>query len=355
MVRKIRPIIKRVFACALLSPALVTPILGQFVPGHVFVSVISGEGCFNGDFNGILEIDPTTGEVNVFADIDDGLCDVTGLTFTPNGDRLLAMNYGAWFEGDLGNIQSFAANGTSTILLDESDGLAGPSGFNGIAYDREGNLYVVTGDNEFIMRYAPDGTSEVFADAQDGVVFQGSIAIAPNGDVFFCSHRTDEVVRITPDGVGTLFDIPPNRPWAITVDRQGNLYVGSASTDIYRYEDAVAANREVLTPRFASVLRAIGLSLDQTILYVAASTIECGSKALIAIDIETRQNSLLACFISTSYGLAVHINYLADLDYDHDIDLQDFGIFSNFLLDLNGDSDGDVADLAVLVSTLTGP
>ena len=325
-------------------------VLAQFVPGHVFVSVRYSEGCFNAEFEGILEFDPDTGEANVFADPDDGLCFPSGLTFTPLGDRLLVSNFGLYFE-DLGWVQSFGPDGTNVTVLDGTDGLANPSGYNNIAYDSQGNLYVVTGDNWYIMRFTPEGTSEVFADADDGVVFQGSIAAAPNGDVFFCSHRTGEVIRITPDGVGTLFDVPPPTPFSIAVDRRGNLYVGAAGSQIYFYGGAVSANREVLASGYA--LRAMVVAPDQSRLYVAASHSKGPTlMGLYAIDLSDGSTQLLAgSSDGIPSGIAVHVDYRADIDGDRDIDVHDFATLANLRIDLNGDGKEDNADFPNLIST----
>lgn len=361
MIQNLRPITKFLVGCMMALAATSSNLArAQFVPGHVFVSVGYSEGCFNAEFEGILEFDPVSGEASVFADSDDGLCFPDGLAFTPMGDRLLSSNFGS-FWNSLGWVLSFAPDGSNSVVLDGDDGLANPSGFNNIAYDRQGNLYVVTGDNWYIMRYTPERTSEVFADADDGVVFQGSITVAANGDVFFCSHRTDEVIRITPNGVGTLFDVLDS-PRALTFDRRGNLFVGSSSTDIYRYEGAIAANRELVASGYAFSLGALTVSPDQRELYVATVPLEGNLTTLFAIDTQNGSSTFLAASplpnewgIGWPRGIAVHVNYEADIDADADIDLVDFAMVSNQLIDLNDDGEADAADFTVLVGALTGP
>ena len=66
----------------------------QFIPGNIFVAGVISEGCsFDGD-SIIVELDPITGPVNLLATSQNGLCDVSGLRFTPQGDRLPALNVG---------------------------------------------------------------------------------------------------------------------------------------------------------------------------------------------------------------------------------------------------------------------
>ena len=95
----------------------------QFVRGHIYVSVSEGEGCDLGGREWIVEIDPATGDWSVFADsfLDEGICDVSGLRFTPDGTRLLALNSGHYLKFiDGGWVTSYRADGTGEIILDAS-------------------------------------------------------------------------------------------------------------------------------------------------------------------------------------------------------------------------------------------
>ena len=120
---------------------LVSGASAQFTPGHIFVAVHQGESCLHGE-DGIIEIDPTTGQWSIFADGADGICDISGLRFTPDNRRLLCLN--ADSPGtNLGSILAFSPDGTHEVILDGSDGLGTPTGGNGLAFDADGNLYVV--------------------------------------------------------------------------------------------------------------------------------------------------------------------------------------------------------------------
>ena len=159
-----------------------------FTPGHVFVSVFESDPCDFGGLEVIVEIDPATGAASVFADSDDGICNVSGLRFTPEKQRLLALSAGRVLAPvDLGWVQAFNPDGTSTVIFDETDGIVRPFGANALAFDAPGNLYVLNTGNNTILRFPIDGgPTTVFADAADGIWDRGALDFALNGDLFYC-------------------------------------------------------------------------------------------------------------------------------------------------------------------------
>ncbi len=154
---------------------------GGFTPGHVFVSVFEPDACDFGGREAIVEIDPTTGAASVFADSDDGVCLLSGLRFTPDRTRLYALNWGHLFDPpDLGWVQAFNPDGTSALILDQSDGLTRPSGANALAFDPAGNLYVLNAGNSTILKFPVDGgPGTVVADGGEGIVGRGALDFAP--------------------------------------------------------------------------------------------------------------------------------------------------------------------------------
>ena len=187
---------------------LVRSVHAQFTPGHIYVAVHQGKSCIIGE-DGIIEIDPTTGQWSVFADQADGICGISGLRFTPDNRRLLCLNTDS--PGTvLGSIFSFSPDGTHEVILDGSDGLGSPNGGNGLAFDADGNLYVVDFAFLLVHRFPADGgSSTVFADLADGVNWSGALDFAPNGDLFYIGRDAAGPIRITPEGVGSVFDALP--------------------------------------------------------------------------------------------------------------------------------------------------
>ena len=229
-----------------------------FVPGNIFVAGVIGEGCsFDGD-SIIIELDPIIGPVNTLATSQNGLCDVSGLRFTPAGDRLLALNVGRILPPvDPGFVLSIGTDEIGTVVFDGSDGISRPFGANGLAFDAGGDLYVVnTGNNTILRIPAEGGPGTVFADFNDGVFDRGALDFAPNGDLFYCGDLAGAVIRISPEGESSVFDDTVLFPSSLVFDLHGNLFVVGASLEgrtIYRYEGGDPNSRSVLANGFLGV------------------------------------------------------------------------------------------------------
>ncbi len=282
----------------------------QFTPGHVFVSVHEPDPCDFGGREAIVEIDPATGAASVFADSDDGICALSGLRFTPDGERLLALNAGHLLpENDNGWVQEFAPDGTSTLILDQSDGLARPFGANGLAFDSAGNLYVLNTLTSTILKFLRDGgPGTVFADGGDGIVGRGALDFARNGDLFYCGDLAGVIIRITPGGQSSVFDTLP-APSSLAFDAHGNLFVmagqAGVGTTLYRYDNADPNSRRILAQGFAGasgVPEPITLSADGTVLYF----LELWGK-LYAIDAEDGTRTVLTDLTDLLSGVMVGV------------------------------------------------
>ncbi|MCH8964891.1 MAG: hypothetical protein IIB58_08025, partial [Planctomycetes bacterium] len=278
---------------------------GEFIPGHVYVSVEEFEVCDFGGQEAILEIDPVTGETSIFADSSDGICAASGLAFTPDSAHLRLLNAGHLFPGEegwLGWVQEFDPTGASTIPLDASDGLQMPFGYNGLDYDEAGNFYLVNAFESTILRFPADGgPGEVFADEDDGIYGRGAIDFDPiSGDLFYTGDLADVILRITPAGDASVFDLPPNSEFLQTLafDRVGNLFVAGFGHDgphgseyaVYRYDNADPGTRRLLVSGFtnpccsASFPTALTVSPDDTQLYYAVGDVFAPGGFLYSID-----------------------------------------------------------------------
>ena len=278
---------------------------GGFVPGHVFVSEPSPKLCKLGEFYGwdrIWEIDPETGEVTLFVELADDWCGaVTGLTFTPDGTRLRASQL------INSRILEFDAEGNVEVVLDSTDGISGPWGSNNLAYDDEGNFYVVNAGNRTIMKFPADGSPEtVFADSTDGIAGPGAIAFAADGDLYFANVQGGNfVLRITPDGEASLFDDYGNDdPWALTADDAGHVYVGLENAILYRYDAGDPDSREVLVSFPFGATFSMTMSPDQGSIYVGSPSFQ----QLFAVDVTDGTVSSLAEFPEGSIaGLGIAV------------------------------------------------
>lgn len=114
---------KRMVLTACMALVFVSGARGQdqFTPGNIFVAGIFGEGCGFGGNDIIVEIDPITGPFNLVSTRQNGLCSVSGLRFTPEGDRLPALHAGNLQPPiDQWAILSIAPGESTTVILDES-------------------------------------------------------------------------------------------------------------------------------------------------------------------------------------------------------------------------------------------
>ena len=285
----------------------------SFTPGHIFVSVLEPEPCDQG-LNGreaIIEIDPTTGEMSIFADSDDGICIVTGLRFTPDGSRLLLLNGGHLFPFDKGWIQAFKPDGTSEVILDGSDGLARPVGSNGLAFDSRGDLYVVQNQVSAILRFPADGgPGTVFADASDGIRVRGALDFAPNGDLFYASDPANTIIRVNPDGVGSVFDPEaPTNTHTMAIDRAGNIFIGVGGGAILRYDHGDPNRLRFLATGFNQGAMALAVSPDQSAVYFAENL-----GKVYSVDAEDGTTTLLVDMSELPFTDTLHPHGMAVFD-----------------------------------------
>lgn len=340
------------------------PARGEFVRGNIYVTVSTGEpSCFEfGDPSAIVEINPETGDMRVFAHSDDHeMCVPSGLRFTPDGEHLLLLEW--WWS----TVLSFDADGSSEILYGPEDGLDSPMGANGLAFDAQENLYVV---NRFepILRFPADGgIAEPFASLGNG-----ALDFAANGDLFHAlsTSGSGPIIRIDPNGVGIVFDDPPGTASSLAFERAGNLFAASGNS-VYRYDNADPRTRRVLASGFlhGGVLP-IAASGDGLAIYVAeipglvhAVDPKEGTITPIA-DIRD-----LFWWGAIPAGMTIYAPRIGgDANGDGDVDLDDFVIFDGCVgapgkvppigcefADLDADQDVDWADFALFQVVFAGP
>lgn len=340
----------------------------SFQRGHIFVAGSELEACDLGGREWIIEIDPKSGTWSVFADsyADPNICLISGLRFTPDGSQLLAMNFGHYFS-DGGWIQAYNPDGTSERLLDESDGLSNPSGANGLVFDSQGDLYVVSGALEILRFPAGGGSPSVFADADDGISFQGALDFAPSGNLYY-ARRIGGTLQFTPDGESSLFDNMGTR--AMTVDRYGNVYT-LHTNGVHKFNCEDPSTKHVLTPELGAGGASVIASSGDGELYLA----QVGQK-VFAIDPTSGDFALIADFGSLP-GLPLDLSGIAvfapqvfgDVDGNGAVDLRDVAMLGECFgwarstsafcrcapADLDGDGAVGLIDWSVLADALTGP
>lgn len=226
-----------------MAVALAAACAADFVPGRLYMVENIVEGCNSQQRSVIRELDPTTGNARLFAEIPNGLCGVHyGMTFTPDGQYL---RVGEFLRSQVLQIDG---DGNVSVALGPADGVQGTVGMNGMVYGASGDFFLSNGGlTRHIRRYpATGGPSEIFADANDGLRNSGSLAAGSDGKIYFANHAgSPAVIRFSADGVGTVVDndIVSSAFASLVVDDRGDLYSWAAA-GICRYRSGAPGSRE---------------------------------------------------------------------------------------------------------------
>jgi hypothetical protein len=246
---------------------------GEFVPGHIFVAEGAGSYCtqqwLRGGTDKIWEIDPVSREVTLFVELKDEQCSgISGIVFTPDGQRLRARSY------IYPRILEFDSAGSVSVVLDAADHAIPTYGANCLAYDAADNFYM-SGNylNEVVLRFPADGGRvTIYADFFDGIQNTGAMAFAATGDLYYLNQPGFDIIRISPDRVGSIFDDSyVGTLFSIATDVYGHLFVTRAfSPSIYRYNAGDASSKTLMVENLDFGEIAIGLSSDHSVLYAVS-------------------------------------------------------------------------------------
>ena len=96
-----------------------------------------------------------------------------------------------------------------------------------LALDKEGRLYVATGDHGEIFRVEKNGTGSVFFKSDEAHI--RAIAFDANGNLIAGTDGSGLIYRISPTGQGfILYSAPKKEITAIAIDAHGNIYAAGA-------------------------------------------------------------------------------------------------------------------------------
>jgi hypothetical protein len=96
-----------------------------------------------------------------------------------------------------------------------------------MALDRQGRLYVGTGDRGEIFRVDANGTGSVFFKSDESHV--RALAFDPSGNLIAGTDGSGLIYRISPQGEGfVLYSAPKKEITALAVDGQGSIYAAGA-------------------------------------------------------------------------------------------------------------------------------
>jgi DNA-binding beta-propeller fold protein YncE len=94
----------------------------------------------------------------------------------------------------------------------------------GLAFDHAGNLYVANFLSNTIDRISTDGSRSQFS---SGTNLKGPIGLAvdSSGNVYVANYLAETVVKISPAGISTVIAKDFRKPYYLTLDKEGNLFV----------------------------------------------------------------------------------------------------------------------------------
>ena len=107
-----------------------------------------------------------------------------------------------------------------------------------LTFDSAGNLYVSTADNT-ILRYDPQGHSEIFATSSVGLNGPLGMQFDAAGDLYVANYFASDILKRDPAGNWSVFaTVPPgySNPLGLALDADGSMYVSCAGNFIERYD-----------------------------------------------------------------------------------------------------------------------
>ena len=115
-----------------------------------------------------------------------------------------------------------------------------------LALDRDGRLYVATGDHGEIFRVERNGTSSTFFKSDEAHI--RAIAFDQKGNLIAGSDGSGLIYRIAPTGEAfVLYSAPKKEITALAVDAQGNIYAAGAGDKRQQPTPSVGATATAIT------------------------------------------------------------------------------------------------------------
>ncbi len=158
----------------------------------------------------------------------------TGPLRAVSTDTAIQVTYDHFEDGQLENIAIPAQGGLKLApALDRIAKLDAAVIWAAVA-DKDGNLYVGTGNNGKIFKVAPDGKVATLFEPSESLAH--ALALDAKGNLYVGTSPDGYVYRIAPGATPEVYFHPPDKYiWDLKFDAKGNLYVATgAKGRIYR-------------------------------------------------------------------------------------------------------------------------
>ena len=118
----------------------------------------------------------------------------------------------------------------------------------GLAFDPDGNLFLLGANPSTIFKFSPNGQVTTFAQAKEPGEDWDGIAIDGRGNIFVTRDSTDRegdvitrILKFTPAGKKSVYvaNIGKGQPKTLAIDHDGNLFVGLISVTKPRSSDKI--------------------------------------------------------------------------------------------------------------------
>jgi DNA-binding beta-propeller fold protein YncE len=123
-----------------------------------------------------------------------GYVEPIGLAFDSSGNLFATSQYGG------STIQEFNTNGVGTLIAYSGPGLNGASG---LAFDKNGNLYVANAGNNTIEEFNTNDVGTIFAST--GLDYPVGLAFDSAGNLYAANMHNNTIEEFNTNGVGTVF------------------------------------------------------------------------------------------------------------------------------------------------------
>ena len=244
---------------------------------QVMVTTVAGNGTTNEGVN--INVDGTGKTATMVNPLGVAL-DAAGNIYVADDTRVRKIS-------PSGVVTTIAGNGARASVDGTGINATFSSAFK-LTLDGSNNLYVI--DGQMIRKISPDGVVSSLAGQPDGTIgaadgnganasfnYPTGIAVDASGNLYIADSENNEIRKISPtgevstfagnttagyaDGVGSNARF--NRPYALTIDARGNLYVGDWNNRSIRKITPDGAVSSLTTPDQLVYFNIFGISIDR--------------------------------------------------------------------------------------------